>query len=173
MKLTKILLLIGTLCLTGTVQAFEELPVLGSSCSVNVITDICGNGRVSLDFKGERFTLNHGDVHCWFGPFQIEGELKNPRRDHTGSATTVDLVVSSGDNESLIGQLTYLQNKEPLSSLATLNLKSSGEIGGQGGKTGVYHLGCIDKKRPLSCEEQCLAEGNSYVPVCHDRCGGW
>lgn len=126
----------------GMAHSAEILPDSEGSCSVEVISDICGSGIVKLDFSGDSFTLNHGDVHCWFVDFQLKGSLKNPRRDHTGMATTVDLIIDGDETDNVIGQLTYRPKSEHRSSLATLNLESTKFIGEHGGKSGIYHLSC-------------------------------
>lgn len=126
----------------GMAHSAEMLPDSEASCSVEVIADICGSGIVKLDFSGDRFTLNHGDIHCWNVDFQLKGSLKNPRRAYTRRATTVDLIIDGDETDNVIGQLTYRPKSEYRSSLATLNLESTKLIEERGGKHGIYHLSC-------------------------------
>lgn len=148
----------------------QELPLRNNTCFVEVISDACGDGVVSLHFSPGEFVLRHGDVHCWYVPFALAGVITYPRGDHTGSAVTVDLVTKD-ENPELIGEITYQQNKAPKSSLATLKLRNSYTLLAQGAAAAVYHLKCFDNGQ--SCLEHCQAEGNEFFPTCHRRCGGW
>ena len=147
MKILYSVLMVFFLSTIGVAQSEEVLPDRKASCSVEVITDICGSGIVNLDFESDSFTLDYGDVHCWFGDFQLKGSLKNPRRAHTGTATTVDLVIDSTEGGNVIGQFTYRSKNQEKSALATLNLEAPKVFGEQHGRNGgIYHLSCRDKK---------------------------
>ena len=146
MKVLYSVMIVLFLSTIGVAHSAEVLPDSEGSCSVKVISDICGSGIVNLGFESDSFTLDYGDIHCWFGDFQLKGLLKYPRRDHTGKATTVDLVIDSNEEDNVIGQFTYQPKTKTESALATLNLSSQKVIGERGGNGGIYHLSCHDRK---------------------------
>lgn len=164
-------MILSAMALMAVVKSNAEssMPNNRVKCSVEVIADICGSGEVAIEFYQGNFVLNYGDVHCWFGDFNLSGKMLSSRVDHTGMVVKVDLFRGQNNGSDLVGHLTYRSaraNSPPLATLETKNLES------RGGKSSIYHLQCNELPTGLDCYETCKAEGKNFQE-CHSQCGGW
>ena len=139
------------------------------SCSVMVISDVCGSGIVKIEFIKDDFVLYYGDVHCWFVDFTLRGKILNYKADHMGSAVTATLVSNQNKIDEQVGQLTYQKNIENKSSLATLVTKNLESLGGI---SSTYHMQCQNLPEDLNCNETCNSEDVDFVK-CIRKCGNW
>ena len=171
MRLVQMMLVVLIIGAAAKATAENQLPNTKVKCSVEVISDICGSGQVSIEISQGNFVLKNGDVRCWFGDFTLLGKVVRPRADHSGSAVTVDLMTSQGhDNEEdLVGHLTYRRGQDGKAPIATLETK---EQRSKGGKAAVYHMQCEEEPPRGSCMQSCCAEGKAFQE-CHLRCDEW
>lgn len=144
-----------------------EIPEKGGVCSVSTLGS-CGEGAVSISFRGNSFRIVNEDVPCWMTSYYLRGTFENHRPTPFLTATIVDLMNGDlYDKKTKIGEFVFqnsrVKNSEPIAMLKLQTHRASSDR---------YHLTCVLNDLPLICEEKCMQEGFDFA-VCTGRCGGW